>query len=251
MEYPVPDPLKVDHINAVPGFISGLLIEYVSPSEYAIQPGTCIADDDETIITVDSTLTADITATGAGGRQSGLAEQASSWYELYVIADSEGNNPSAFLVEEGQTLSLPSGYDTHRRVGNVRNNAGSDFWRMHHRKTDRFIWHSGGEHEVLDTASPATSVTEISLSDHVPPDAEVAILRLIGEGDGSVAHQIASIRPTFAVNPLVDIAGWAEHGAVDARTVGYVELDDSQNVEYVTDNVSRLIIRVLGWIDER
>lgn len=238
------------------GFISGLLTEYVSSSQASIQTGWCIADDDSTVINVDSTLTADISTTGAGGRQAGLAEQASSWYEVFVIDDSSGtNSPAAYLVEESQTFSFPSGYDVKRSVGWVRNDGTSNLYNFHHEKPDTVIWQDQTKHEPLNTTTPATSYTAVDLGPHIPPTAEFAWLRTLGTGDGTAASHSLNIRPgdtsPGVLNEMLVCRGYASHSAQDAETAGVVMVSDSQNILYKANNESDALIRVVGYINPR
>lgn len=70
-------------------------------------------------------LTANITASGAGGRDTG-AEAASTWYYIWIISD--GSTQSALLSTSSTAPTMPSGYDYKVRVGGVYNNSASDFW---------------------------------------------------------------------------------------------------------------------------
>lgn len=246
--------LRTDKINTEPGFVSGLLTEYVDSSTVAIHPGTCIGDDDETVITVETTLNCDISTTGAGGRQSGLSEQASSWYEIFIISEEEGENPAAFAVEESQSLALPSGYTVKRRVGWVRNNSSSNIYQFFQKGPDRVWWDKiSNEHTPLDTTSPATSLTNVDISDHIPPSAEAAILKVFSKGDGTASAHVMSVRtPDGSVSDsYLTARGWAGHGAIDAQTVGETLVSDAGKVGYKTQASGRAIIRVVGYIDSR
>lgn len=239
-------------INTEQGFISGLQTEYQSASQVAIQPGQCIADeDDETVITVDATLTADITTTGAGGRQSGLSEQASEWYEIYAVADSDGSNPAAFLVAEQQTFSNPKAVS--RSVGWVRNDSTSDFDEFFHAGLERTYFRSESDHAELDTSSPATTATTVSLAPSAPPGADAAIIKVIGFGDGATSDKsrFRVWRPGKS-NYSATTAGWAAHGVDDATNGDMVVVvNANREVNYDTYNAGRIIIRVQGYIVRR
>lgn len=243
--------VTTDAINTEPGFISGLETEYVDASTVAIQPGTAIADDDETVITSGSTENADISTTGAGGRQSGLAEQSSSWYEVFIIAESDGANPAAFLVDDSQTTSLPSGYSTKRRVGWVRNNGSSNLSQWY-QFGSQFWWDDPTNHEPLNTNSPAGSNT-IGIKPQVPPDAVAAHLRTLGKGDGtSSSTHYLEVRGAQQTNGvMVGSRGWAPNSALDAEDTGYTPINDTRQITYLTNNSAQAIIRVNGWIDLR
>jgi len=247
--------VSTDAINTEDGFVSGLLLNYVSSAQVSLTPGLAIADDDMTVIDVESTLTADISTTGTGGRQSGLAEQSNSWYEVFVIDDSSASNPAAFLVEEGQTLSLPSGYDIKRSLGWIRNNSNSDITTFYNPKPGVYYYQDPNNQQVLDSSSPATTYSSVSLSDTIPPTASEAKLNLQSVGDGSSgAHSIEVIgRSTDpAVFSFQGIArGWAANGGGDAMANVTCLVDNSQSINYRTISSAQARIYTAGWVDPR
>lgn len=239
-----------ESINTEQGFISGLLVDYVDATTAAVQPGQCIADDDLTVIDVDSTLNIDLSVTGAGGRQSGLSEQASSWYELYVIADADGSTPAGFAVEESQTLSNPKAVE--RSVGWIRNNSTSDISPFFNESPGRWYWDDRSNHTALDTTTPATSTTTVDLSNHIPPTAEEAQINLFGKGDGTAGRSLIKTAHNGAAKlEAVEARGWAGHSIGDATATGVQPCDDAQKITYITRNLATAKIFVIGWIAPR
>lgn len=237
-------------INSEPGFISGLLTSYVDASTVSVAPGVAIADDDKTVINVASTLSADVSTTGLGGRQSGLVEQANSWYEIKVIADTDGSNPSAFLVEESQMFNNPKSVS--RRIGWVRNDGSSNFCQFYHNNPIQWEWHDHTRHEALDTSSPPTSYTPLSLSNHIPPTATDVRLRLFSTGDGTAdIHHLDVKDPKVSKDFNGTAVGYAGHSVSDAQTTVWCPVDDAQNIDYRTARSSRALIRVIGWREYR
>lgn len=71
-------------------------------------------------------LTADITASGADGLDTGT-EAASTWYSIWVISNSDGTLSASLLSTSSSTPTLPGSYTRKRRVGWVYNNSVNNF----------------------------------------------------------------------------------------------------------------------------
>ncbi len=160
------------------GWIRGLEISLngVTPaSEVDIAVGSCISDDEKRLIHSSAILTADITASGADGLDTGT-EAADTWYSVWVIEG--GGNPTASLLSVSSTApTLPGTYTSARRVGWVRNDATSNF--------RPFTSHGVGiERQILFTADrddlavfvnqEPTTYTVADCSEFVPPTSQLA-----------------------------------------------------------------------------
>ena len=109
------------------GYARGCGTSYVSASQVSVAAGRVRAISDDFDILVPAVLTADITVAGANGLDAGV-EAPSTWYAVYVLLDTTGVNPVASLLSASFAAPvLPAGYDKYRRMGCVRNDAGSDF----------------------------------------------------------------------------------------------------------------------------
>lgn len=164
-------------------------------------------------------LTADITVSGANGLDTG-AEAASTWYAVHVIADSSGVNPAASLLSlSGTAPTLPSGYDVFRRLGWVRNDAGSNFidfiqFGEGRRRVVKYV-DAVSSRQVL-TAGAATVVTAISLAALMPTTSQEAYLHAFQNGT-----QIAdlyngtggAILATLQVGNELDLPGFPTDGS--------------------------------------
>lgn len=245
--------ITTDKIDTVDGFISGLVLSRESISQISTTPGKCIASDDRTVIDASgSTLTADISTTGPGGRQSGLLEQSSEWYQVYVVADADGSNADLLLVAEQQTFSNPK--DVSRRIGWIYNNSSSNIRDFSRVGADRVYWNATDTNAV-DTSSPEATLTAFDVSNLVPPGADVVIMLGQSTGDGTSNNnslQIGEISDSTYIR--VQISGWAGNSSNDnatrplfCPTGGTTE----RELYYKTQNASSALIRVLGYINER
>lgn len=161
------------------GYLRGCALSWTSVTQVGIATGRAHDENVDFDIEVMAPLTADITVVGANGLDAGV-EAPSTWYAVYVIADSTGANPVASLLATSFVIpALPIGYDRYRRVGCVRNDAGSNFIPFAQ------VWNTTTRRYYLDL-TPATSqvlaggaaaaFTDVALAAFVPPTAFNALL---------------------------------------------------------------------------
>jgi hypothetical protein len=138
-----------------------------------IGPGVCRSSDDTTDLALTTTLTVDITTSGANGLDTG-SELSWVWYYIYLIYNPTTSTYASLLSESSTSPSLPSGYTKHRRLGSVINNGSSNFrnFRCQYRLSrDRvFMYNDEDEDDVqLLSGGTATSWTDIYAGASVPP----------------------------------------------------------------------------------
>lgn len=194
---------------------------------------TSVRDQNDTfnISTVGVVGPIDISVVGPNGRDGGV-EAANTWYAVFLIADSSGINPVAGLLSTSVTApSLPAGYDKFRRVAWVRNNSGSDFWKMYQRGDgiDRTYNYDVERSELLAlSGGNAGSYTAVPLDTWMPPTSRFALLR-IGFDTGN-ASDLLNIRPTGSTvtNPVTFIqAAVVTAGSRDFVTISELVLPSS------------------------
>lgn len=201
-------------------------------------------------------LNANITVTGPGGLQTGSVEAANTWYKVLVIADSTGVNAvSALLVPEGTAFSQ-AGYDIFRRVGYVRNNGSSAFFKFGQGGASpvRFILYDedfATLTALLDGA--ATVPTAVSLASFVPPIGRAEVSLGLGfRTTGGAATDQFLLRPSGATttSPVTRVAPGALI-AQKMRQMADMFTDGSQQIEYAVSNAAdRADIAVAGYYDE-
>lgn len=115
-------------------------------------------------------LTADITASGANGLDTG-AEASGTWYNIFVIAKVDGTVAS-LLSTSSTAPTLPSGYTFKRLIGAVRNDGSSDFLDFNQFGTFVKYDEAGTAMEVV-AGLHATTFTDADCSALVPPISRV------------------------------------------------------------------------------
>lgn len=232
-----------------PGHLEGLGVSFNTVATVDIAIGSARDKDNNGDIIVGSTLTANLGGAGANGLDTG-SEAASTWYALYVIADSTGVNPIASLLSVSFTApTLPAGYDRQRRVGAVKNSSGSDLHKFIVRGTGRtrqVQWDNYPDFEIL-TSGSATTDTTVSASAGMPVTAHR--MRAGWQYLAAAAGNDARVK-----TPGAGQSHWFVNagGATDETHFGQeMWTDDSQDLLYRVSSASDdLWIWVTGYWEE-
>ncbi len=232
------------NVNVTTQFISDCLAAYTSVTVVAIGEGVCRDDGNTADIVVTAARSANITLTGAGGRNVETAEQSDKWYAIYIIADTTLVTPTeaAFLVNEDDilTFALPGTYNVKRRVGWVRNDASGNLrgFKMVGTGRQRQVTYHGVDRDDLNvfTDLEPTTWTAASCAEFVPPTSIMCDLDTIGDMG---ANDYGEWRPTGST--LADGQGrWIQtwdttHGTVSLP--GFI-LSDAQSLDYRRNDTS-------------
>lgn len=234
----------------------GLQVSTTSVTALTVEPGHCRDSLDQSNLVVSAQLSAAITASGAGGLDTG-AEASSTWYAVHVITDTTLTNAPAALLSLSHTApTIPTGYDLFRHVGWVRNDSSSDFlsteMRGNHSEKAIIYDEDVGTLAVLTDGSSLT-FADVDLSALVPPTAMTAILEVEFEtgGGGASATDRSHLKPKgFATTDPVFRASFGVKSSDKGSEQFTIPCDSSQLIEYFVDgSQNRLTICVSGYID--
>lgn len=141
-------------------------------------------------------LTADLTASGANGLDTG-AEAVSTWYHAWVIAKQDGTVAS-LLSTSATAPTLPSGYTYKGYVGAVFNDSGSDFDPL--QQKDRNVVNL---QTLVLSAGSATSRTSINIGGQVPTTAKAVFgwMKVV-DASGGASDRFAVVVPTSVTTDL-------------------------------------------------
>lgn len=231
-----------------PGYLDGLAMVYNTVSTVDISPGSARASDDSIDIASAGTLTADITASGANGLDTG-SEASSTWYALYVI-DGPTVSPASLLSTSFTSPTLPANYTVFRRVGAMRNSAGSDFhngYQMGKGRDREWLYDNYADQTVLNGGS-ATIRTAVDCSAYVPVTCKVA--QLSQQFTANAAGNDFRYYYASSANGLMGFQNVASAGD-NSHWAQRVWIDGNQEFEYtVTSGSDVLYIYVLAYTDE-
>lgn len=206
-----------------PYYPYGMGLTYATTTTLIVGAGNTPNSDFKNIITLDSGVTVSISASGAGGIDSGTV-QASTNYNVFVIGSSnnppvqEGSvvgdydnvtnpYPGSAILSTSTTPSLPFGYDMYRYVGAVRTTAGSVL--------EPFVQYGTGQQRkmmyvtAISELSAGTSATyaNIDVASSIPRAGLEAILKLVVTP--TAASNAANVLPygVTSTNGFVTVSG--------------------------------------------
>ncbi|MEE9129301.1 MAG: hypothetical protein V3T84_04735, partial [Phycisphaerales bacterium] len=204
------------------------------------------------------TLDVDITASGAGGLDTGV-EASDTWYAVHVIGDSTGVNATSILLSVSFTSpTLPITHDIFRRVGAVRNDSASDFLSFVQAGlgNDRSYIYDDETATALNVLSggSATVFATVDLSDFVPESSTRAFLRVDfdqGADGNSVAIRVPGSSTSLAESYQMLDPGDLPNAPPLTFWLMEARTDANQDIEYEVSNVlDNVDISVHGFIDE-
>ncbi len=235
--------------------LEGAKIAFNTVEIVDVAPGFVADSTHAAIIQWTGTLEADLTASGAGGLDTG-SEASDTWYAVHVIGDTTGvTAPAAMLSLSATAPTLPTGYDVFRRVGWVRNKTDSDIRRFMQQgsgRTRRYIYDTSNNEVRVLNAGNAITYTDVDCSIGAPPTCRWVQFRVaFRTGSGGSGGDDARLRENGSTS---EGAHRFRIGVVSANPMHVtteIGLDASQLVEYqveATDN--SLSLRILGFEDE-
>lgn len=215
--------------------------------------GDCRNDDDDGDIIVSSTLTADITASGANGLDTG-SEASNTWYFIWVIYNPTTDTEAALLSLSNTNPTMPSGYTKKRLVGEIKNDSAGDFLRVrsYGKYNQKSIYYDEfNPNKAVLLAGSAVTPTIIDCSPYIPSTSQVGIFaKHFRTGAAGAASNKGYLRPYGYNAVFMEIAA----GVVSndrLRMINRMPTDSSQRLEYAVDNANNdLWVYVCAYITE-
>lgn len=138
-----------------------------------IEAGVCRDEADTTNLVLTSTLTVDITQSGANGLDTG-SEGSWYWYYIYVIYNPTSETYAGLFSLSSTSPTLPAGYTKYRRIGSVINNGSSNFYNFNYWSDlgrERYCSYDEEDEDNIEmlTNGSATSWTDVYLGARIPP----------------------------------------------------------------------------------
>ena len=256
--------------NARQYYINGLQLAYVSATTMTVSAGRCSNSSNVNDIAVGlplnvaatqtgelpvaagtGSVTINTAANGVAGLDTGAMAN-NTFYAVYAIGDSYGNNPGSACISANLVSPLlPAGYDMSFRIGFIKSNGSAQIlpFRQDGCGLDRWMWYD---------ASIATSVTAGASATYAPVDASAALPNSVP----TMVNWLCVFTPTAAGNKLVlapgtstSTNGYAQaSGAVAAvvETVNLICPTDSPNTDAIDYKVtgSAVAINVQAYLDQ-
>lgn len=193
----------------------------------------------EPFIVRNFSATADITVTGAGGRDAGTRDL-SSWYFIYIIGT---GGATAFLLSKSATApTMPAGYIYRALVGAVYNN-GSNILKKF-RQVGRIVHQ---ESPAADFVS-STSFAAVSLTAQVPSIARLVWGSISKRSGGDLRVQVAFDSSGNGAMPLAAAAVGSPLSGDNAAAFFQCAIDTSATQIFVkASNASDYRVTVCGF----
>lgn len=225
-------------------YVRGLQLSWTTVARVTVAAGRARNSTDTWTIDLAAPTVVDIAVAGVNGLDTG-AEAANTWYAVYVIGDTTGVNAGATLLSASFTApTLPAGYDVFRRIGAVRNGAGSDFLRFFQRwngRTRRYWFDESratlqvltNGHSVAGTTTsaaarmPSTCGSGIFGLDFLVPLAGAAVTDFMGTGI-AVSSLLSRISSLSTASLLYDIERAVSTSQAEFYNV--TDVDDTANL---------------------
>lgn len=222
--------------------ISGFEVSWTSVTSITVSAGVCVDSAGTNVIKNTSSQVIDITASGAGGLDTG-ARATDTWYYVWVIGQT-GGTASAMISLSMSSPTMPGSYTLKRLVGVIRLNATSSgqvikFWQYGSGKTRSVYW---DDMRTIGTSlSTGTIATGATFFPHNLT--KKALVTLVGATNTSVT--LSGSATIYAGNSSGNqmIRGMHKFAngttAGDSTATGVVTLDSSGNF-YINKGDSRL-----------
>lgn len=236
-------------VNAGLKYANGLQLTRTGNKTITMASGAARNSTNVNDIVLSSTVTIDGSTVGANGVDVAVIVL-SSFYAVYVIADSTEYNDTAGLLSLSSTApSLPAGYDMFRRVGYILTDGSANilqFWQYGIDET-RWMYYDVGISEL--SGGSATTFTAVDLATSVPPLATQVILDAVYTPNG--ATDVAEFLPfgSAASNGIVRM-GYGVAGAQAGTITVPCRLDSSTpKILYKVTAGDTLTLLTVGYQD--
>jgi len=161
------------------GDMNGLKPAWDSVTTINVGKGFVCNDTTYDYIISSGVISIDLTASGAGGLDTGSGA-VDTWYYIWGIGDVENGTTSAMFSLSSTDPTMPGAYTLKRRIGEVRTDSSGDileFWMLSRATLRRVYWLEDPESvcQVLSNGT-ATTFTDVDCSSLCPPTARMMSL---------------------------------------------------------------------------
>ncbi len=257
-------------VNARQYYINGLKLSYLTATTMSVSAGRCsnssnandisvglplnVAATQTGVLPVDAgagAVTINTAANGAAGLDVGAMAN-DTFYAVYAIGDSYGNNPGSACISANLASPLmPAGYDMYFRIGFIKSNNSAQIlaFRQDGCGLDRWMWYD---------AAIATGITNGSSATYASVDCSASL----PSSNPTMVNFLCVFTPTAAADKLVLVpgtssasAGYASASgdvAAVAHTVNLVCPTDSPSTDAIDYKVtgSAVAISVAAYLDQ-
>ena len=232
-------------------YVSNLNLAVASNTTLTVAAGQARDSNNVVDMATTATTTINTAVTGLNGLDTGTLA-ASTWYYVYMIADSSNYNATGFVASTSATTpTLPFGYDSYRRIGCVRSDGSSHFivsTQIGNGTTRKYFYNA---FIAVLSAGTASTYTAVDLSGAVPPLTNTAV-NLMASYTPATAANTAVFRPTgSSATSILTISGVVAAKAQDLQIELLSGIASSKaEIDYqLASGSDALTLNVLGFTD--
>lgn len=225
-------------INSPNLYINGCVISFPSTQTISITPGQLRDSTNSYDMTVNSTITASILVRGINGIDAGPLT-GESCYNIFIIGDSSGRNPTAAILSLSFIPSLPGGYDLFRNIGFCGISGAGDIFTMYQsgNGSERIFTFSESVFILLPGSS--TTFANVDLSQFIPSLPNILVTLLVSYTPQAVGNTF-SVKPPladeiFPTSGAGIIAGQAQFSQI---TLATNLVNGKPSVSYMVQNAA-------------
>ena len=238
-------------VNAGFKYINGLGLAYLTGTTMTVAAGQCRNSTDENDIEIASAITINTAVNGAAGLDQGSMAN-NTFYAVYAIGDSFGNNAGSALISADLSQPLlPGGYNMYFRIGFVKSDGSADIlpFRQAGNTLERWMWYDAAIATDV-TAGASATFAAVDCSAGIPA-ATPTMVNFLCLFTPTAADDTLELRP--GASSATD--GYARaSGAVAAvvETVNMVCPTDSPLTDAIDYKVtgSAVAISVAAYLDQ-
>lgn len=188
-------------VNLPIPYVNGCVISFPSTQTIAITPGQLRDSTNSYDMTVNSTITASILVRGVNGIDAGSLT-VERCYNIFIIGDSSGQNPTAAILSLSLTPTLPGSYDLFRNIGFFGVSGAGDIFTMYQsgNGSERIFTFSESVFILLPGSS--TTFANVDLSEFIPSLPNILVTLLVSYNPQAVGNTFSLKSPSsFEIFP--------------------------------------------------
>jgi hypothetical protein len=229
-------------------YVNNCQLVYGSNTTMTVTAGQVRDSNNSGDLLSSSTLTVNIAKNGANGLDQGTVA-ASTWYAIYLIADSSGYLPISAIFSTSFTNPLmPKGYTLSRRIGCVPTNESSNFLKIYYYGNNSSVRCFYDAPNLVLNSGSAASYTPVSCSAFVPTVSNVVDFMIYLTPSSDSATGIA-LRPTGSVSASnIDFWQTSATGGISSTFVQF-NVGNTQSIDYLIQGTGTSNLYVYGFED--
>lgn len=237
-------------VNAGFKYINGMRLAWASATTLTVSAGQCRNSDNTNDIVQSAAITINGAANGAAGLDIGSLAN-NTFYAVYAIADSYGNNdPSVIISADTSSPLMPFGYNIYFRIGYVKTDGSAEFlvFRQEGTGLDRWMWYDAAIATDITAGSSATFAA-VDMSGGVPDLTVSSMVNILAVFTPTAADDTLELRPGSSSASAGYARASGDVAAVAVTTNMVLPYDATTGIDYKVTG-SAVALNVAAYLDQ-